>query len=177
LWDSDPFDQFSEGHESGLLLRTDFSNEDAWQAFCSNLQDSERELAEALQSDNTEAGDQDVKMETAEDSDFDDDASDVEGISTPLVKVVNPVSPEHRLIFNNMSNMTALRLLNNVDIRLCPSPPPGTTRINSPNRLIDQGGWQEIYSGPNIWIYDTLSNTDQCVRLVSQQGSMYGTAT
>jgi hypothetical protein len=183
LRDNDAFDQISEGQESGLLLRTDFSNEDAWQAFCSNLQDSEREFADALLSDNSEAkertssSDQDIHMEAEEDSDSDDDISDVDKIPTPIIKVVNPVSTEHRLIFNNMSNLAALRLLNDVDIRLSPSPPPGTTRINPPNRLIDQAMWQEIYSGMNIWIYDTLSNTDHCVRLVSQQGNIYGTAT
>ena len=114
-------------------------------------------------------------MEAEEDSDSDDDT--VGSIPTPLIKVVNPTSTQDRLIFNNISNLTALRLLNDVDIRLSPSPPPGTTRINPPNRLIDQAGWQEIYSGMNIWIYDTLSNIDHCVRLVSQQGNVYGTAT
>jgi hypothetical protein len=111
-----------------------------------------------------------------EDSDSDGDTSD-DCIQTPLIKLVNPVSTEDRLIFENMSNLTALRLVNAVDIRLSPNPPPGTTRVDPPNRLIDQAGWQEIYSGLNIWIYDVLSNSDQCVRLVSQQGNIYGTAT
>jgi len=94
-----------------------------------------------------------------------------------LIKVVNPAATTDRLVFNNMSNLSALRLLNDVDIRHAPTPPPGMARINPPNRLIDQGGWQEVYSGMTIWIYDTLSNTDQSVRLVSQRGDMYGTAT
>jgi len=179
LRDGDPFDQFSGGQDIGLLLRTDFSNEDAWQAFCSKLQDSEREFAEALKSDNSEArehtSNQDTQMEAGDDSHSDSDTSDVD--SMPLIKVVDPMSTEHRLNFDKMSNLTALRLLNDVDIRLSPSPPPGTPRIYPPNRLIDQAGWQEIYSGLTIWIYDALSNTDQCVRLVSQQGNMYGTAT
>jgi len=179
LQDGDPFDQLSEGQEIGFLLRTDFSNEDAWQAFCSNLRDSEREFAEALQPDdsNTEertSPGQGIRMEAEEDSDSD---NDMDSIPTPLINVVNPASTEDRLIFNKMSNLAALRLLNDVDIRLSPSPPPGTTRIDPPNRLIDQAGWQEIYSGMNIWIYDTLSNVDHCVRLVSQQGNVYGTAT
>ena len=111
------------------------------------------------------------------DSESDDDASDVDNIPAPLIKVINPVSTEHRLIFTDMSNLRALRLFNDLDIRFSPSPPPGMTRISPPNRLIDQAGWQEIYSGRNIWIYDASSNTDQCVRLVSQQGNIYGTAT
>jgi len=65
-----------------------------------------------------------------------------------------------------------------VDIRPCPTLPEGTKqRIHPPNRLVDQGGWQEIYVGPTIWIYDTQSNKDQCARLVSPQGDIYGTAT
>jgi len=132
-----------------------------------------------LQSDDSEAKEPrsfDHDMEAEDHSGSDGDTSD-DCIPTPLIKVVNPVSTEHRLIFRNMSNLTALRLLNAVDIRLSLSPPQGTARIDPPNRLIDQTGWQEIYSGLNIWIYDTLSNSDRCVRLVSQQGNIYGTAT
>ncbi|KAG6866634.1 hypothetical protein C0991_000744 [Blastosporella zonata] len=79
--------------------------------------------------------------------------------------------------FQDISNLTALRLLNDVDIRPAPKLPAGESRIKPQNRLIDQGTWQEIYSGMNIWIYDAQSNTDQCVRLVSQEGDIYGTAT
>jgi len=43
--------------------------------------------------------------------------------------------------------------------------------------LIDQGGWQEIYLGKQLWIYDSRSNSDDCVRVVSQVGDFYGTAT
>jgi len=49
--------------------------------------------------------------------------------------------------------------------------------MSPPNRLVDQGGWQEVYEGHTIWVYDALSNSDQCVRLVSQAGDFYGTAT
>jgi hypothetical protein len=43
--------------------------------------------------------------------------------------------------------------------------------------LIDLDGWQEIYHGKTIWIYDAKSNVDQCVRLVSHHSDFYGTAT
>ena len=50
--------------------------------------------------------------------------------------------------------------------------------MRPPNRLVDHDGWQEVYSGKTVWIYDAKSNQDQCVRLVSQKSAaMYGTAT
>ena len=169
----DPFDQLLQSQELGLLLRTDFSDEDAWQAFCSNLCASEEEFAEALQPEVKEGilPEQDV---TGSDSD-----ESTNGLpTTPLIKVINPATAEDRLVFHNMSNLSALRLFNDIDIRRSPNPPPGKARINPSSRLIDQAGWQEIYTGVTIWIYDSLSNIDQSVRLVSQQGGeLYGTAT
>ncbi|KAF7362083.1 hypothetical protein MVEN_00553900 [Mycena venus] len=95
LNDDDPFDDLiGDGPQLGLLLRTDFSSDDAWQTFC---------------------------------------------------------PPPH--------------------------PPAGTKRYSPPNRLVDKKGWQEIYTGLTIWIYDAQSNNDQCARLVSQEGDVYGTAT
>jgi len=181
LQDSDPFDHLSQGEELGLLLRTDFSNEDAWQAFYTKLQDSEEEFAESLEpeiKDDFSSG-QDVitDVNVAEGEPESDSDESMSGVSTPLIKVVNPITTQDRIVFNNMSNLSALRLLNDVDIRPSPNPPPGTPRISPPNRLIDQAGWQEVYSGKNIWIYDALSNSDQSVRLVSQHGDIYGTAT
>ena len=76
-----------------------------------------------------------------------------------------------------MSNLRALRLFNDVDIRPTPERPAGTKPISPPCPLIDVLGWQEIYSGKNIWIYDTLSNVDGSVRVVSQTSDFYGTAT
>lgn len=113
-----------------------------------------------------------------DDGDDSDSESSTEGIPFPLIKIINPELTEERAIFNNISNLTALRLFNDVDIRPALSPPSGTTRISPVNHLIDHDGWQEIYTGVNIWIYDATSNTDQCVRLVGQDGGgIYGTAT
>jgi len=94
-----------------------------------------------------------------------------------LIKVINATQPEERAIFQNISNLRALRLFNDVDIRPAPVVPSGSRRISPPNRLVDFAGWQEIYSGVTLWIYDALSNTDQSVRLVSPEGDVYGTAT
>jgi len=109
--------------------------------------------------------------------DMNDSSSEESPDISPLIKIINAASPTLRALFNNISNLTALRLLNDVDIRPSPAPQTGTGRINPPHRLIDQGGWQEIYSGHTLWIYDAQSNVDQCVRLVSGQSDIYGTAT
>lgn len=103
--------------------------------------------------------------------------SDSESGSEITPEHIIKVIPNQSNILNGISNLTALRLLNDVGIRLSPSPPAGANRIKPGNRLIDKGGLQEIYIGKTIWIYDRQSNVDESVRLVSQQGDVYGTAT
>ncbi|KAG6844414.1 hypothetical protein H0H87_007069 [Tephrocybe sp. NHM501043] len=174
--DDDPLDHLLDGRELGILLRTDYSNEDAWQAFCTKLQTAEQELVDGLKKPETSNDTDAAPPATAQPEDSDSDTESSEGVPSPIIKIVNPSPPEIPL-FQDISNLTALRLLNDVDIRPAPTPPAGESRIKPQNRLIDQGTWQEIYSGMNIWIYDTLSNTDQCLRLVSQEGDIYGTAT
>jgi hypothetical protein len=138
----------------GLLVRTDFSNEDAWQAFSIRLQDAENEIvADALPSRDDAA--MDIEDDAGEES------SDDEG-GRPL---------------SGLSNLGALRLLCEVDIRQAPPRPTDVKAITTPNRLIDRGGYQEIYDGKGIWIYDAKSNIDQSVRVVNLQGDVYGTAT
>jgi hypothetical protein len=184
--DFDPIDELVEGPGLGLLIRTDFTNEDAWSSFCVKLDAAEKEFAENMKPDEpgpdpnptpeASGSGREVNMDDGEDSDTESDST--YGIPSPLIKIINPALPEERAIFNNISNLTALRLFNDVDIRPALSPPRGTTRVSPANRLIDHDGWQEIYTGVNIWIYDATSNTDQCVRLVGQDGGgIYGTAT
>jgi hypothetical protein len=171
MQDADPLDDWTDGDEPGIILRTDYSDESAWQTFHAKLE----EEMKAIRAD---TDDDDVQMEDMGDKNDPDSASDESGDTPALVKVISAPSPELRSLFNHVSNITALRLLNDVDIRPCPTLPEGMKqRIHPPNRLVDQGGWQEIYVGPTIWIYDTQSNNDQCARLVSQQGDIYGTAT
>ena len=110
--------------------------------------------------------------EAAEDED--EDSEEEEGM---IIKVVNPELQEERVLFDNISNLTALRLFNDVNIRPSPPLPPDTKRISPPHRLVDHSGWQEIYTGVTLWIYDKKSNTDNSVRLVSLEGDVYGTAT
>lgn len=169
----------------GVIVRTDFSDEAAWQSFCVRLKQAEAEMSEAGQASDSPELEAEAPAEAsssadAEDVDMESDSSEDEDDTTDvLIKVINPTVPEEQAIFQNISNLSALRLLNDIDVRPAPSPPPGTKRITPQNTLIDQGGWQEIYSGLNIWIYDAISNSDSCLRLVSQAGdlSLYGTAT
>lgn len=187
LHDPDPLDYLTEGRELGLLLRTDFSDDNAWTTFCSRLDDAEKEFSEFMKPDDaigemkgdgpqSSASSSDVKMEGSDD-DSDSDSSD-EGIPCPIIKIVNQATTaEGKAIFNGVSNIAALRLLNDVDLRPSPALPADTKRVSPAHRLVDQAGWQEIYTGMNVWIYDTQSNTDQCLRLVGQQGDVYGTAT
>lgn len=173
MQDVDPLDDLTNGEELGIVLRTDYADESAWEMFLSKLRDGEEEIKAFLTNGEEE------DSSSCADEQMDDNASE-ESTDTPgppLIKIINAASPELRVLFNNISNLTALRLLNGVDIRPCPTPQAGAMRINTPQRLIDQGGWQEIYIGHTLWIYDAQSNIDQCVRLVSGQSDIYGTAT
>lgn len=106
-----------------------------------------------------------------------DDDSDSSSGMPDMITILDPSDPADRERFRNLSNIEALRIFNDVDIRPTPARPDGAKQISPPNPLIDLGGWQEIYSGKTIWIYDERSNADDCLRLVSQAGNFYGTAT
>ncbi|KAJ7251810.1 hypothetical protein B0H12DRAFT_1018386, partial [Mycena haematopus] len=175
LNDDDPFDE--DGPQLGLLLRTDFSNDDAWQNFCARLKSEEQDFIQSMQPSPSAPTADDVKMADDDGDDDDSDDESTEGLVAPIIKIIDPASEQERSIFQNISNLRALRLLNDADIRPAPAPPAGTKRYSPPNRLVDKKGWQEIYTGPTIWIYDAASNADQCARLVSQQSDIYGTAT
>ncbi|KAF8198018.1 hypothetical protein BJ912DRAFT_54742 [Pholiota molesta] len=158
--DTDPMDEFlQEAELVGLVVRTDFSNDDAWDTFLQKLLDSQTDFMIDLKG-------------PADDEDSDDSAELPE-----LLLILDPTDPAYRARLSNISNLTALRLFNDVDIRPTPGPPAGSKRISPPNPLIDQDGWQEVYNGKTLWIYDGQSNTDECARLVSQEPDFYGTAT
>lgn len=181
--DTDPLDEFLEDDELGLVIRTDFSNDDAWNTFLQKLQDSQKELLSELTGNGADGpaeenpsanSDAPAAGPSTEGADEDSDSSS----ETPeIIKVLDPTDPADRARLSNISNLTALRLFNDVDVRPTPGPSAGSKRISPPNPLVDHGGWQEIYTGKTIWIYDGQSNTDECARLVSQQPDFYGTAT
>ena len=181
--DEDLFDEITDDEAPGLgiLVRTDFSNEGAWRSFLAKLKEGENEFSSA--SDGTK---QDADMDRDEPSpnpasnvDMGDDEDDSGGSSErdpgPIISILDP-SPETRPYFSGISNLTALRLLNDVDIRKL-AIPPNVKRFNPPNPIVDWDGWQEVYHGKTLWVYDSTSNQDQCARLVSKRSDFYGTAT
>lgn len=183
--DPDPFDYLTEDDQLGLIIRTDFSNEEAWSAFCNQVQESQKDFISDL-TNASESPDQaptsnplaegnDIQKPTSDEAD--DNESDSSNEPSDFLKILNPVEQSDRIKFTNISNLRALRLFNDVDIRPTPERSAETKPISPPCPLIDVLGWQEIYSGKNIWIYDTLSNVDRSVRVVSQTSDFYGTAT
>ena len=176
--DPDPFDYLTEDDQLGLIIRTDFSNEEAWSAFCNQVQVSQKDFISDLTNDSPDQLEESASIPVADGNDeADDNESDSSNEPPDFLKILNPVEQSDRIRFTNMSNLRALRLFNDVDIRPTPERPAGTKPISPPCPLIDVLGWQEIYSGKNIWIYDTLSNVDGSVRVVSQTSDFYGTAT
>ena len=184
--DPDPFDYLTDSEDHlGLIIRTDFSNEEAWSEFCNQVQVSQKDFISDLINDSPDQLEESTSIPMAEGNDIqkpksdetDDDESDSSNEPPDFLKILNPVEQSNRIRFTNMSNLRALRLFNDVDIRPTPERPAGTKPVSPPCPLIDVLGWQEIYSGKNIWIYDTLSNVDGSVRVVSQTSDFYGTAT
>ncbi|KAA1473942.1 hypothetical protein DENSPDRAFT_882404 [Dentipellis sp. KUC8613] len=171
----------------GILVRTDFSDEAAWSTFYKTLLEAEKDFtsaeneAEPVDAEMTpadEAGPSvpapasgDAEMAEAEDDEEDEDE--------PLgfFSVLDPEDPTEQARLTGISNLTALRLLSDASVRAAPPVPQGEKRVRPGNRIVDLSGLQEVYSGKTLWIYDTKSNSDQSVRMVNQQGDMYGTAT
>ncbi|KAF9474570.1 hypothetical protein BDN70DRAFT_936546 [Pholiota conissans] len=177
--DTDPLDEFLEDDALGILIRTDFTNDEAWNTFIQKLQESQKELLSDLTGDGADApADGNANAPVAGPStEAADEESDSLSETPDIIKVLDATDPADRARLSNISNIAALRLFNDVDVRPTPAPPAGTKRISPPNPLIDQTGWQEIYTGKTLWIYDARSNTDECARLISQQPDFYGTAT
>ena len=194
--DPDIFDEVTASSEPGILVRTDFDNEDAWSSFCERLQQAEVELAmeaqmvvgddEENQAEGATEGDDDAMDEDDGDDSSSSESGDQNETSTsatraredtaPLVYVLNPDSPEARTALSGLSNLGALRLLTDIVIRPAPAR-PADTKLLPPHRLRSRDGWQETYVGKTLWIYDARSNTDGCARLVSGKADLWGTAT
>jgi hypothetical protein len=116
-----------------------------------------------------------IPAETAEGEESDDESDD--SPPTSIISIINPELPEERRLFQKISNIAALQMINDVNLRSAPPRPQGTKKVQPPHPLIDLNDWQEIYTGKTIWIYDAKSVADESVRLVSSAGDVYGTAT
>jgi hypothetical protein len=181
--DDDLFDEITDDEAPGLgiLVRTDFSNEEAWRSFLAKLKEGEDEFSPSTDEEqNTETNHQDEpSAASTSDVKMDDDEDDSDSSSDrdpgPIISILDP-GPEIRPYFSGISNLAALRLLSDVDLRKI-TVPPNVKRFNPPNPIVDYDGWQEIYHGKTLWIYDATSNRDQSARLVSKRSDFYGTAT
>ena len=189
-------------------MRTDYTNDVAWKNFYATLLEAEKDFVSDIESspgDNAVQPTSNVDDNLAslaglslyssstppqnhtdtnmaepenENEGEEEEEEEEEEESLAFFAIFAPSEPREQARLTSLSNLSALRLLNGVSIRSAPSVPTGTKRIKPGNRLVDLDGLQEIYTGKMLWIYDTRSNEDQCVRLVSQQGSnLYGTAT
>ncbi|KIY44506.1 hypothetical protein FISHEDRAFT_77428 [Fistulina hepatica ATCC 64428] len=188
LNDPDPLGHLvKEGPELGILLRTDFTNDVAWAAFCEKVDEAEKEVADmfaaaepSVSSKDQAMRDADAMLNDGSDDAYSSDDDDEDAlVRRRLIRIIDPstLEPASKDYFAGISNICALRMFNTPAIRLPPSRPNRVNRV-PPNRLVDQDGFQEVYSGMTVWIYDARSNEDQCVRLVRQEGDdIYGTAT
>lgn len=188
--DEDPFDEIasSDAPNLGIIVRTDYTNEDAWTAFYTTLVEAEKEFLADTDvpvpetSANSDASTSAVPAgggETEDTEMADGGADEEEEAEEPLAffAVLDAQESAEQSRLTGLSNLGALRLVNDVDVRRAPPVPEGTKRVSPGNRLVDLDGYQEVYKGKTVWVYDAKSNADQSVRLVSQQADMYGTAT
>lgn len=180
-----------------MIVRTDYSNDEAFSQFLETITQSEAEGIESLFQDEpaepeaTDAnpGEQGEESEEEEEEEEGQDAAEAGPQPTGLPDLESfividpsaPSSPHHQLRqdLTNAANIIILRLFNDVDILPCPPLPQGQKKgAKGPgSRIIDSYGLHEVYDGRLIWVYDSTSNTDKCVRLISHRPTSYGTAT
>jgi hypothetical protein len=152
----------------GIVIRSDFTDDTAWTNFLSRLRDEEAALARPS---SAEAED-DVPMDEGEESSESEDEDEAQRIFT----VLDPTDAGMRSRLSGISNLGVLRLF--CDPNIAPAPVrPQDVRPVPQHRLIDSGGWQEVYVGKDLWVYDKRSNRDQSVRVISSRSNLYGTAT
>lgn len=114
------------------------------------------------------------------DSEASDEGSDQDPFKSNFAILSPPQDSHLGAYLTNISNLGALRLLNDANVTRVPwaqAPRLPNTRSQPPNRLTGLHGFVETYDGPFIWIYDTRSNTDKAVRVVSQGIEGIGSAT
>lgn len=170
----------------GIIVRTDYSDDTAWDGFVSALKDAEKDLVSPEDDETPSAGDAaegsaaragEPDSESDEEMDADNGSNGEGQLLTAIFTLINPSLPTLRNRLSGISNLTALRLFNDVDIVPAPRPPQGTHRIKPGNRIMDLNGLLEVYSGDLVWVYDAQSNQDRSVRLINQKCEIYGAAT
>jgi len=108
--------------------------------------------------------DQDAKSDASDDSDEESELYALICFDPP---------PEFRVVFENQANITLLRLFLDVDIELIP-PMPEKSKVDDKVPLRNYDGFQEVYKGRQVWVYDAASNQDGSVQCVSARGHPQG---
>ncbi|KAF8604688.1 hypothetical protein BDV93DRAFT_491993 [Ceratobasidium sp. AG-I] len=204
---SDPFDipglaESGAIGTRGLVVRTHFDSADdpAWSTFRSTLEDLERKslgsIADAQMDEDSESEDEGEdegkgEKETIEAGPSNEEDTSMAEDDQPstvslayetdaIFVVIDPTSQgptqTPKDVLSDASNIALLRLFN--DAIIVPSPPlmeGAPKRIM--HRLIDEDGYQEVYQGARIWVWDRQSAKDQTLRLVSSRAYVYGDAT
>lgn len=154
----------------GIVLRTDYSDDAAWTKFCNALRKAEQE---SLGEEDVDMAENNADENDDGDSDSGSDSEDEEEQSLFILKA------DPALNLAGISNLTALRLFNDVDIVSAPKKPIDApqSKVKISHPLMDKDGLVEAYTGNLLWIYDAKSNTDNSVRVVNQRCDTYGTAT
>ena len=176
----------------GVIVRSDFSDEESWLSFVETLLAAEKDLT--TPTPNTHEGEivqgeggipivsSSVTEQESSEEDSDSEASDDEGDAPESLFALfsPPLGSPLRTRLTNISNLNALRLLNDADARRIPYPqvPQRSNTQSQPvHRLTSLHGFVESYIGPFIWVYDSRSNVDKAVRVVSHCVEGIGSAT
>ncbi|KAG8766118.1 hypothetical protein FRC12_007076 [Ceratobasidium sp. 428] len=189
----------------GIVVRTYFDqvDETAWATFLSSLEDLERRSLGSVvdsqmdeSSESESEGEQDDKEQEGEsnapvqdETQITDAAEKGQHLTTTLTYeadaifvVVDPTKQERGEVLQGLlagaSNIALLRLFNDALVAPAPGLPANSPkRIKPGHRLIDEDGFQEVYVGPRVWVWDQQSAKDQTLRLVSSRVFVYGDAT
>ncbi|KAG9000816.1 hypothetical protein FRB94_005142 [Tulasnella sp. JGI-2019a] len=191
--DHDDFD-LNDGPEDeriiplkGVIVRTDYSNDQAWDSFLGIVRAAEKEALEdsdtAMEGD--DSGEGTSGSDEGEEGPETTQATGQGSGGTPAASTTSPLAVFHILDLSldrrshaiNASNIVLLRLLADLKIIYAPRPAPPSGQyfvapkardkpISPMNPLVEKFGYKEAYEGRTIWVYDTLSNTDGCVRLI-----------
>ncbi|KAH7104847.1 hypothetical protein BKA62DRAFT_741550 [Auriculariales sp. MPI-PUGE-AT-0066] len=180
--------------QKAIIVRTDFSNDAAWAKLRATIESDEMEGWKAL---STDAEDAEEDLEDGSDEEEGDDEGGEEvdetneqDAQTATNTAANASSsssevPDYHVfifvedasLFNGASNLRVLRALSDVRIvRSISRPLSHSGKAPAPNRLIGKDGLREVYIGPQVWVQDTQSNTDETLRVLLGAGAMYGTA-
>ncbi|PAV18555.1 hypothetical protein PNOK_0539700 [Pyrrhoderma noxium] len=158
----------------GVIVRSDFSDEESWLSFVETLLAAEKDLT--TPTPNTHEGEI-VQGEGGIPIVSNDEGDAPESL---FALFSPPLGSPLRTRLTNISNLNALRLLNDADARRIPYPqvPQRSNTQSQPvHRLTSLHGFVESYIGPFIWVYDSRSNVDKAVRVVSHCVEGVGSAT